>query len=318
MPYMIMCGGCKKKLRIPDAMVGKTIKCPGCARKMVFKPKAQAPALVGAKATAKTAPTGPAKAPDKTPVAKAPVSKPSMAPAPKTPPAKAPPAKAKAPPAAKPEPELEFEPDFNQAFESEPALESKPAFEPEPEPPPPPVSRPTVTPPRPTLKPPPKKSTAGDDEGGKSRTIFLVIGGVILAGGLFWYLFLSGSSEGLVTGRLTMDNEPVKGVLVKFRGQEEGKVVESQTVTLEDGRYTIRGPNGTGLPPGKYKVTATKDALKDGTLPSTEAELRKARDKGELQNILPKIYEAVEGTPLQFDIHAGSNTVNINLEAGKK
>src|SRR5436190_24111422 len=33
MPTMIVCGGCKRRLRIPDALLGKIVKCPHCARK---------------------------------------------------------------------------------------------------------------------------------------------------------------------------------------------------------------------------------------------------------------------------------------------
>ena len=34
MPMAIVCGGCKRKLRIPDKLIGKPVQCPGCSRKL--------------------------------------------------------------------------------------------------------------------------------------------------------------------------------------------------------------------------------------------------------------------------------------------
>ena len=33
MALIIICKGCQRKLRVPDTLIGKTMKCPGCARK---------------------------------------------------------------------------------------------------------------------------------------------------------------------------------------------------------------------------------------------------------------------------------------------
>ena len=41
MPLGIICGGCKRKLRIPETLVGKPVKCPGCGLKVNTKPKAK-------------------------------------------------------------------------------------------------------------------------------------------------------------------------------------------------------------------------------------------------------------------------------------
>src|SRR4051794_2653263 len=48
MPIAVVCPACNAKLKAPEALIGKTVKCPGCATAVLIK----APAAV-AKAPAK-------------------------------------------------------------------------------------------------------------------------------------------------------------------------------------------------------------------------------------------------------------------------
>lgn len=43
MPITIVCPGCKAKLKAPDSLIGKSVKCPGCSKVVVVK-AATAPA----------------------------------------------------------------------------------------------------------------------------------------------------------------------------------------------------------------------------------------------------------------------------------
>ena len=60
MPVVVVCPSCKARMKAPDNLIGKTVKCPGCA------------ALVQVKA----APSAPAPAPAPAPVVKKPAPKP--------------------------------------------------------------------------------------------------------------------------------------------------------------------------------------------------------------------------------------------------
>jgi uncharacterized Tic20 family protein len=54
MPIVVVCPSCKAKMKAPDNLVGKTVKCPGCAALVQVKAAASAPA---------PAPAAPAPAP---------------------------------------------------------------------------------------------------------------------------------------------------------------------------------------------------------------------------------------------------------------
>src|SRR5579884_2860870 len=72
MPVTVLCSKCRAKLKAPDALIGKTIKCPGCGTPN----KIQAPEPAAASAPPKPAPA-PAAPPPKPAPAPAPVAAPS-------------------------------------------------------------------------------------------------------------------------------------------------------------------------------------------------------------------------------------------------
>jgi len=45
-PISIRCQNCKKLLRVPDALVGKQVKCPGCGQAVVAQPPEEEPTSV--------------------------------------------------------------------------------------------------------------------------------------------------------------------------------------------------------------------------------------------------------------------------------
>lgn len=107
MPFVIVCGGCQRKLKVGDHLAGKAVKCPHCARTVRVQPAASESAEAGSDKAAPSAvkssaaPAGKKPASNKkTPseaVKPAPKAKKgSRTPAPEPPEPAAPPARAKA------------------------------------------------------------------------------------------------------------------------------------------------------------------------------------------------------------------------------
>ena len=79
-----------------------------------------------------------------------------------------------------------------------------------------------------------------------------------------------------VSGRLTENGNPIKppdglppgvrGLQLCFYELKDGKAGEPYFATLaEDGNFTVPGPKGKGIPPGKYLVSV--EVAKSGTPP---------------------------------------------------
>jgi hypothetical protein len=125
--------------------------------------------------------------------------------------------------------------------------------------------------------------------------------------------FVFGLGDAQVSGRVTLENEPVAGAQVVFLGEDEANQAPVPALTNDDGYYQLLGPKAGSIAVGKYKVVVNKMTLKDGTVPAGE-QLNQARSKGLLHNSLPKVYEDRSTTLLQADVHPGPNTVNLELK----
>jgi hypothetical protein len=155
-----------------------------------------------------------------------------------------------------------------------------------------------------------------DDENDGSTRTYILIGilalvGVIALTMVVCYLF-SGTGGANVSGKVTLDGVTVDSGLVVFMGAD-GKNEAPVTAPIENGNYRLVGNQGGGVPIGKYKVAVTREALKNGTVPTGE-KLEQARSKGLLINVLPKIYESHADTPLQFELRSGSQTINLEMK----
>jgi hypothetical protein len=149
------------------------------------------------------------------------------------------------------------------------------------------------------------------------RGTWIVLAGAVAAvalGVLVWLLsFHSGKAQ--VSGTVTLDGKAVPGAQVVFLGEDEKNEAPIVAVADDEGKYRLIGHDSAGIPTGKYRVAVSKMALKDGTVPVGER-LEQARAQGLLRNVLPKVYEDRATTPLQFDVQAGSRTINLELKSG--
>lgn len=126
--------------------------------------------------------------------------------------------------------------------------------------------------------------------------------------------FFSGSSGGgLVTGKVTLNDEPVDGARLVFEMTGENASAPLPAQTNDQGVYTLFGFTDKSVPVGTYKVTVTKMTLKDGRIPDGE-DLLKAEAKGLLKNSLPKAYEKSSTTPLTREIKSGKNVIDLELK----
>jgi hypothetical protein len=148
------------------------------------------------------------------------------------------------------------------------------------------------------------------DRFGKAPIILGAVGAfvVVALGGVF----LARPGDARVSGKVTVDGEPVAGAQVIFIGEDENNQAPLVATTGEGGTYCLIGNKGGGIPPGKYKVAVTRMALKDRTVPTGE-KLEQARSKGLLLNVLPKVYEHRSTTPLSFDVPPGHRTIDLAL-----
>ncbi|HBE68517.1 MAG TPA: hypothetical protein DDW52_10255, partial [Planctomycetaceae bacterium] len=65
-----------------------------------------------------------------------------------------------------------------------------------------------------------------------------------------------GSNVAPVTGKVTLDGEPVEGAIVAF-SPDGGTGTSGAAISGADGTYELVSSLGGGVPPGKYKIAIT-------------------------------------------------------------
>ena len=89
--------------------------------------------------------------------------------------------------------------------------------------------------------------------------------------GFYLVAFIAGCGSGSrhdllpVGGTVTMDGEPLAGVILEFRPTGETRGVGAGGYTDEAGKYELFARQGKGATVGKYRVTALKYVLPDGS-----------------------------------------------------
>jgi hypothetical protein len=126
-------------------------------------------------------------------------------------------------------------------------------------------------------------------------------------------------SYATVSGTVTQNGTPLDGAKVTFHSTTEvagGRGVYG-VLTDSSGKYLLAAVGKEpGIPPGMYKVTITKLALKGNLPPDFDQGQMEA--SGMARNTLPKDYESLATTKLSVTLQEGKNeNVNFDLKAGK-
>src|SRR5262245_56638939 len=90
----------------------------------------------------------------------------------------------------------------------------------------------------------------------------ILVGALVVALLVALWYFLSGPTEARVSGKVTLDGAPLAQAQVVFLPQGEKTIGPVLAPTDAQGKYTLIGPGGGGLPLGTYKVEVNKFALK--------------------------------------------------------
>jgi hypothetical protein len=152
-----------------------------------------------------------------------------------------------------------------------------------------------------------------------TRPLFIFIYGIALVVAL-----LAGCGQGTslqrATGTVRYKGQPVEGAIVTFRCEQQSKIATGTTDM--EGRFELSTYSaGKGAVAGKHKVTVTKFSAPAGVSNvSTMEEMVAAANKPKSAssdkpaNQLPKRYENVETSLLEFDVSSsGTNDFKIEL-----
>ncbi len=115
-----------------------------------------------------------------------------------------------------------------------------------------------------------------------------------------------GSSVGRVSGKVTLDNQPLPGAdLVFQRADDPGQRFVGNS--LESGDYQVDYLSKGGLPPGRYQVTVTWWTTRDGQPVPPGEEGESLKDEG---------LAVTKAVTFTHDISAGSNAIDFELSKG--
>jgi hypothetical protein len=114
----------------------------------------------------------------------------------------------------------------------------------------------------------------------------------------------SGAMESQVSGRVTLDGEPIGPGIVSFvpAGEKHNPAIGAPDA---DGVYSLKTSRTDGLPAGHYRVSVYVHKMPPGAQPGERLM--------STPSAIPDRYENVETSGLEFDVQPGSNTIDIVL-----
>jgi hypothetical protein len=123
-----------------------------------------------------------------------------------------------------------------------------------------------------------------------------------------------GSGVVPVSGRVTLEGEPVKNMMVNFTPAGETEGHGAIAVTDADGRFTLQGVRGeSGVRVGEYKVS-----FYPADVPATPDDPADVVGASRRRTGLPGIYLDANQTPLRVAIPEGGGTVEVILTKSGK
>jgi len=120
-----------------------------------------------------------------------------------------------------------------------------------------------------------------------------------------------GRHAGKVSGRVTLDGQPLTNGVVSFTPVKAGS--SAYGTIGSDGRYRLQTGAETGIDPGDYKVTIAANAT-----PEQAAAMGiKVGREGIMPLLTPQRYGDVATTPLSATVKSGSQEIDFVVEAEK-
>lgn len=138
----------------------------------------------------------------------------------------------------------------------------------------------------------------------------------LLTGCLLLGLAGCGSSGGVaVTGRVTLDGQPLPNAEVTFHPQEETKGLGGSAVTGPDGRYELVSAQGKkGVAPGDYRVVISRRLRPDGSPPDPNV----PPVESDARETLPAVYSHLDSSTLTAQVSKDKPVHDFALAGAKK
>jgi hypothetical protein len=118
-----------------------------------------------------------------------------------------------------------------------------------------------------------------------------------------------GGSQASVSGRVTLDGEPVDHGTVTFQPTGGGPV--GYGVIRSGGSYSVQTGQQPGVAPGEYVVTV--QSVSEVTEAQRQAAVSGTMTEATGQLLTPPRYASRETTPLRFQLKRGGNRVDLEL-----
>jgi hypothetical protein len=116
-----------------------------------------------------------------------------------------------------------------------------------------------------------------------------------------------------VSGTVTLDGEPVSGVMVTFSPGDTTRGGICTGITDESGRYELKdGQQHVGAPPGQYAVTCSKFVMPDGSLFTSDGSISPM--EAGAKELFPQ-YSQEGGSELTATVPAGGGTIDFDLKS---
>jgi len=145
--------------------------------------------------------------------------------------------------------------------------------------------------------------------------------GLLLVGLLITAIGCGPPGRGLrvefVEGTVTLDGQPLDGVLITFIPVNEGDGTESALGrSNERGVYRLSSMNGDperGAVAGEYRITASKVFVDDPMEGMSTQEAAASGLEVTHTEVLPAIYRDRKNTPLSATVNKGRNKIDLEL-----
>lgn len=119
------------------------------------------------------------------------------------------------------------------------------------------------------------------------------------------------SDNGSVSGKVTLDGQPMRNGTVTFHPVGAG--VTGMGVITGEGQYKISVGTSPGLPPGDYLVTVDgMEELKSDPVPAENP----VRAPPAPKRLTPIKFASKDTTDLRFTVKGGGNTIDLPLSSG--